>query len=54
MSSVERAVRLVRERRDAQGVTEGGVTAVSAQLGINRDLCAGGDREEIEEGCVPV
>jgi transposase len=34
MSSGERAVRLVREGR---GVTDGGVTAISAQLGINRE-----------------
>ncbi len=33
----ERAVRLVREWRDARGVNDGGVTAVANQLGLNRE-----------------
>ena len=33
----ERAVRLVREWREARGVTEGGLTAVSEQLGLRRE-----------------
>jgi transposase len=32
-----RAVRLVREWREERGVSDGGVTAISAQLGINRE-----------------
>ena len=37
MSSAGRAVRLVREWREERGVSDGGVTAISAQLGINRE-----------------
>jgi transposase len=33
----ERAVRLVREWRDARGVDSGGVTAISNQLGLTRE-----------------
>ena len=33
----ERAVRLVREWREERGVSDGGVTAISAQLGVNRE-----------------
>jgi transposase len=33
----ERAVRLVREWREERGVSDGGVTAISSQLGINRE-----------------
>jgi len=33
----ERAVRLVREWRGERGVSDGGVTAISVQLGINRE-----------------
>ena len=33
----ERAVRLVREWREARGVTNGGLTAVSEQLGLRRE-----------------
>ena len=33
----ERAVRLVREWREARGVTEGGLTAVAEQLGLRRE-----------------
>ena len=33
----ERAVRLVREWRDGRGVSDGGVTAVANQLGLNRE-----------------
>jgi transposase len=47
----ERAVRLVWEWRDARGVTEGGVTAVSTQLGINREtLRRWVIEEEVEHG----
>lgn len=47
----ERAVRLVWEWRDARGVTEGGVTAVSTQLGINREtLRRWVIDEEVEHG----
>ena len=33
----ERAVRLVREWREARGVTQGGLTAISEQLGMRRE-----------------
>ena len=33
----ERAVRLVREWREARGVTEGGLTSVAEQLGLRRE-----------------
>ncbi len=33
----ERAVRLVREWREARGVAEGGLTAISEQLGLRRE-----------------
>jgi transposase len=33
----ERAVRLVREWREARGVTDGGFTAVCTQLGLHRE-----------------
>jgi transposase len=33
----ERAVRLLREWRDARGVTEGGYTPVAKQLGMQRE-----------------
>ncbi len=33
----QRAVRLVREWRDARGVTSGGLTAISNQLGLRRE-----------------
>ena len=33
----ERAVRLVREWRDARGLSNGGLTAVSEQLGLRRE-----------------
>ena len=33
----ERAVRLVREWREARGVTEGGLTAIAEQLGLRRE-----------------
>ena len=47
----ERAVRLVREWRDARGVDDGGVTAVAKQLGLNREtLRRWIIEEEIEDG----
>lgn len=39
----ERAVRLVKEWREARGVTDGGVTAVGRQFGLGR--------ETIRPGC---
>ena len=33
----QRAVRLVREWQEARGVTEGGYTPISKQLGIRRE-----------------
>jgi transposase-like protein len=33
----ERAVRLVRQWREERGVVDGGVTAISTQLGVNRE-----------------
>ena len=33
----ERAVRLVREWRDARGVSDAGYTAIAEQLGIKRE-----------------
>ncbi len=47
----ERAVRLVREWRDARGVTQGGLTAVSEQLGLRREtLRRWVMEEEVENG----
>ena len=47
----ERAVRLVREWRDARGVDDGGVTAVAKQLGLKREtLRRWIIEEEIEDG----
>jgi transposase len=43
----ERAVRLVREWREERGVSDGGVTAISSQLGINRETLR---RWVIEQG----
>ena len=50
----ERAVRLVREWRDARGVASGGVTAISNQLGLNREtLRRWVLEEEVEDGIRP-
>ena len=47
----ERAVRLVREWREARGVTNGGLTAISEQLGLRREtLRRWVMEEEVEEG----
>ena len=37
----QRAVRLVREWGEARGVSDGGFTAVSTQLGLHRETCPG-------------
>ena len=50
----ERAVRLVREWRDARGVTEGGYTPVADQLGIKREtLRRWVIEDEVEHGTRP-
>ena len=50
----ERAVRLVREWRDARGVPNGGLTAVSEQLGLNREtLRRWVIEDEVEDGTRP-
>ncbi len=50
----ERAVRLVREWRDARGVSEGGFTAISEQLGLRREtLRRWVIEEEVEQGSRP-
>ena len=50
----ERAVRLVREWRDARGVTEGGYTPVAEQLGIKREtLRRWVIEDEVEHGARP-
>jgi transposase len=50
----ERAVRLVREWRDARGVSEGGLTAVSDQLGLRREtLRRWVIEDEVEDGSRP-
>ena len=47
----ERAVRLVREWRDARGVSNGGLTAISEQLGLRREtLRRWVMEEEVEDG----
>ena len=47
----ERAVRLVREWRDARGVSNGGLTAISEQLGLRREtLRRWVIEEEVEDG----
>ena len=49
-----RAVRLVREWREARGVSEGGYTAVAEQLGIKREtLRRWVIEEEVEGGTRP-
>ena len=50
----ERAVRLVREWRDARGVSDGGYTAISQQLGMQREtLRRWFIEEEVERGTRP-
>jgi transposase len=50
----ERAVRLVKEWREARGVTDGGVTAVGQQLGLGRETIRRWVLEsEIETGTRP-
>ena len=49
-----RAVRLVREWRDARGVSEGGYTPVAEQLGIKREtLRRWVIEDEVEHGARP-
>ncbi len=51
----QRAVRLVREWQEARGVTEGGYTPISKQLGIRRETLRQWVRdEEAERGTGPV
>ena len=50
----ERAVRLLREWRDARGVTDGGYTAVAQQLGMQREtLRRWFIEDEVEHGSRP-
>ena len=50
----ERAVRLVREWREARGVTEGGLTAISEQLGLRRETLRRWVMEqEVDQGARP-
>jgi transposase len=50
----ERAVRLVREWRDARGQSSGGLTAVSEQLGLRREtLRRWVIEQDVEEGDRP-
>jgi transposase len=50
----QRAVRLVREWQEARGVTDGGYTAISKQLGIRRETLRQWVRdEEGEDGTRP-
>ncbi len=50
----QRAVRLVREWQEARGVTEGGYTPISKQLGIRRETLRQWVRdEEAERGPGP-
>ncbi len=51
----QRAVRLVREWQEARGVTEGGYTPISKQLGIRRETLRQWVRDaEAEDGSGPV
>ena len=51
----QRAVRLVREWQEARGVTEGGYTPISKQLGIRRETLRQWVRDaEAEGGTGPV
>ena len=50
----ERAVRLLREWREARGVTDGGYTAVAEQLGMQREtLRRWFIEDEVERGSRP-
>ena len=50
----ERAVRLLREWREARGVTDGGYTAVAEQLGMQREtLRRWFIEDEVERGARP-
>src|SRR5437660_3490688 len=50
----ERAVRLVREWREARGLNDGGVTAISEQLGLHREtLRRWVIEEDVENGNRP-
>ena len=50
----ERAVRLVREWREARGVTDGGLTAISEQLGLRRETLRRWVMEqEVDQGTRP-
>ena len=50
----ERAVRLLREWREARGVTDGGYTAVAQQLGMQREtLRRWFIEDEVEHGTRP-
>ncbi len=46
----ERAVRLLREWRDARGVTDGGYTAVAQQLGMQRETLGAGSSRTRSSG----
>ena len=46
----QRAVRLVREWQEARGVTEGGYTPISKQLGIRREPLRQWVRDDEAEG----
>ena len=47
----ERAVRLLREWREARGVTDGGLTAISEQLGLRREtLRRWSIEQEVDQG----
>ncbi len=46
----QRAVRLVREWQEARGVTEGGYTPISKQLGIRRETLRQWVRDDEAEG----
>jgi transposase len=50
----QRAVRLVREWQEARGVTEGGYTPISKQLGIRRETLRQWVRDaDVEDGTGP-
>ena len=50
----ERAVRLLREWREARGVTDGGLTAISQQLGLRREtLRRWSIEQEVDHGTRP-
>ena len=46
----QRAVRLVREWQEARGVTEGGYTPISKQLGIRRETLRQWVRDDEADG----